>query len=115
MERVPKMEGIYPRALEVAEVFSGGRTMWMLLEQVPQSELEDVDGLIVSWSEDAKDIPEDWKAVVSRCLRAHSNAMAISVLPHAVEHYNSLPEVHVAKYQNCNIVRGGTNSKTAKL
>ena len=42
--------------------------MWMLLEQVPQSRLEDADEVVVSWSEDAMGIPEDWKAVVSRYL-----------------------------------------------
>ena len=51
-----------------AEVFSLGRTIWMLLEQVPQSRLEDADEVVVSWSEDAMDVPKDWKAVVSRCL-----------------------------------------------
>jgi hypothetical protein len=30
----PRWRDLYPRALEAAEVFSLGRTMWMLLEQV---------------------------------------------------------------------------------
>lgn len=69
----PNWRDFYPRALEAAEVFSLGRSMWMLLEQVPQSRLEDTDNIIVSWSEDAKDIPEDWKTVVTRCLDPDPN------------------------------------------
>lgn len=64
----PYWREYYPRALMAAEVFSLGRTIWMLLEQVPQSRLEDADEVVVSWSEDAMDVPKDWKAVVSRCL-----------------------------------------------
>ena len=43
----------------------------MLLEQVTQSQVE--DQVIVSWSEVAKDIPENWKGVVNRCLDPDSN------------------------------------------
>ncbi|KAL9127373.1 MAG: hypothetical protein Q9175_007746 [Cornicularia normoerica] len=64
----PSWRDLYPRALNAAEVFSLGRTMWMLLEQVTQSEVEERDEVVVSWSDLAKDIPEDWKGVVSRCL-----------------------------------------------
>ncbi len=63
----------YSRALMTAEVFSLGRTMWMLLQQVTQSEVEDLDEVVVYWSEDARDIPDDWKAVVNRCLDFDSN------------------------------------------
>lgn len=69
----PYWRKFYPRALEAAEVFSLGRTMWMLLGQVPQSRLEDADEVVVSWSEGAKDIPEDWQAIVSRCLDPDPN------------------------------------------
>lgn len=69
----PHWRDSYPRASEAAEVFSLGRTMWMILEQVPQNRLEDAGGVVVSWSEDAKDIPEDWKAMVSRCLDPDPN------------------------------------------
>ena len=31
----------------------------MLLEEVPQSKLEDIDEVVVSWSQDAVDIPEE--------------------------------------------------------
>ena len=69
----PHWRDSYPRALEAAEVFSLGRTMWMLLEQVTQSEVEDLDEVIVSWSDMVKDIPQGWKDVVNRCLDPDPN------------------------------------------
>jgi len=69
----PHWRPFYPRALEAAEVFSLGRVMWMLLEQVSQSRLEDEDDVVVCWSEDARDIPRDWKEIVSRCLNPDPN------------------------------------------
>jgi hypothetical protein len=62
-----------PRALEAAEVFSLGRSMWMLLQQVTQSEVEDLDEVVVYWNEEASDIPEDWKVVVGSCLDPDPN------------------------------------------
>lgn len=47
--------------------------MWMLLEQVLQSEVEERDEVVVSWSNVAKDIPKEWKDVVSRCLDPDQN------------------------------------------
>lgn len=69
----PIWRDFYPRALEAAEVFSLGRTMWMLLEQVTQDEIEDLDEVVVSWSEGTKDIPDDWRIVVNRCLNSDPN------------------------------------------
>ena len=69
----PHWRDLYPRALEAAEVFSLGRTMWMLLEQGTQSEVEDLSEVVVSWSGVVKDIPEDWKGIVSRCLEPDPN------------------------------------------
>jgi len=69
----PFWSEFYPRALEAAELFSLGRTMWMLLQQVAQSEVEDLDEVVVYWSENARDIPDDWKAVVDRCLDPDPN------------------------------------------
>ena len=62
-----------PRALEVAEVFSLGRAMWMLLEQVAEDEIEDLDEVVVWWNEGVKDIPDDWRAVVDRCMNRDPN------------------------------------------
>ena len=69
----PCWRGLYPRALESAEVFSLGRTKWMLLEQVTQREVEDLSEVVVSWSYTAKDIPGDWKHIVSRCPESDPN------------------------------------------
>lgn len=63
----PSWRDSFPRALEAAEVFSLGRVMWMLLEQVVQCEAGDPGEVTVYWSEAAQDIPDDWKAVVCRC------------------------------------------------
>ena len=43
----PHWRDFYPKALEAAEVFSLGRTMWMLLEQVTQREVEELDDKVV--------------------------------------------------------------------
>ncbi|KAL8724400.1 MAG: hypothetical protein Q9166_007971 [cf. Caloplaca sp. 2 TL-2023] len=69
----PSWRDTCPRALEAAEVYSLGRTMWMLLDEVTQSEVEDCDEIVVSWSDSADDIPEDWKNVVDRCLHPDPN------------------------------------------
>jgi hypothetical protein len=62
-----------PRALEAAGVFSLGRSMLMLLQQVTQSEVEDLGEVVVYWDGEASDILEDWKAVVSSCLDTYPN------------------------------------------
>jgi hypothetical protein len=40
----------------------------MLLQQVAQSDVKYRDEVLVSWSDVSSDMPEDWKAVVKRCL-----------------------------------------------
>lgn len=59
-----------PRVSELAEVFSLGRTMWMLLRQYKSDDFDDVES-----TEDIKedcdacdDIPTTWKEMVHRCL-----------------------------------------------
>ena len=47
--------------------------MWILLEQVAQSGVEDLDEIIVSWSEAARDVPDDLKSIVGRCLDTDPN------------------------------------------
>ena len=47
--------------------------MWMLLEHVKQSELEDPGKVVISWSDMIKDNPEDWRGIVSRCLDPDPN------------------------------------------
>ncbi|KAL8952164.1 MAG: hypothetical protein Q9222_001902 [Ikaeria aurantiellina] len=58
----------YPEALMAAEVFSLGRTMWMLFEQLTQMEVEENEPITVSWTDASSDIPEDWKRIVDSCL-----------------------------------------------
>jgi serine/threonine protein kinase len=71
----PEWSRRWPRACEAAEVFSLGRTMWMLLQEVPQEDVEDLDPkeIVVHWDEGADDIPDHWKAVVMRCLERDPN------------------------------------------
>ena len=67
-----------PRALEAVEVFSLGRTKWMMLQQISQSEVEDLQGnLMVSasnWDGAAtNDIPGHWKSLVNLCMHVDPN------------------------------------------
>ncbi|MCJ1460776.1 hypothetical protein MMC28_011158 [Mycoblastus sanguinarius] len=63
----------HPRALEAAEVFSLGRTMWILLQEIKAEDLEEPEDLVVSWNEEAEDIPKEWRAVIWRCLDPNPN------------------------------------------
>jgi Protein kinase domain len=61
-----------PKALERAEVFSLGRTMWMLLRQVAAiDELEETTW--ISWEDTTSDIPQSWKTLVSCCVELDPN------------------------------------------
>ncbi|KAL8983335.1 MAG: hypothetical protein Q9205_002399 [Flavoplaca limonia] len=70
----PSWKDTCPRALDAAEVFSLGRTMWMLLNGVAQSELEDSDEVVMSWNDAAEEVPNEWKGIVGRCLDPDPNA-----------------------------------------
>ncbi|KAI1175975.1 kinase-like domain-containing protein [Nemania sp. FL0916] len=64
-----------PRALELAEVFSLGRCMWMLLRQPDMDAFEDVtstEEVVEDW-QSSEDIPVHWKQVVQDCLRRDPN------------------------------------------
>lgn len=59
-----------PRASELAEVFSLGRTMWILLRQYNSDHFEDVERteeIKEDWDA-SEDIPATWKEMVDRCL-----------------------------------------------
>ena len=64
-----------PKALEPAEVFSLGRSMWMLLRQPDFNSFDDVTCTedVVEDSESTEDIPENWKRVVRDCLHHDPN------------------------------------------
>lgn len=60
-----------PRASELAEVFSLGRTMWILLRQCGSEDFENVEStedIKEDWG-DCDDIPTTWKEMVQRCLQ----------------------------------------------
>jgi hypothetical protein len=62
-------------ALELAEVFSLGRSMWMLLRQPADTEWDDIEhpnDLVIN-CEGTDDIPADWKAAVEQCLAEDPN------------------------------------------
>lgn len=60
-----------PEALEAAEVFSLGRTMWMLLEEVDEGSPD--DEVIATYWEKAHDVPEECKTVIHCCLESDPN------------------------------------------
>ena len=64
-----------PKALELAEVFSLGRCMWMLLRQPDMDAFEDVmstEEVVEDWGS-SEDIPAHWKNVVQDCLKYSPN------------------------------------------
>jgi hypothetical protein len=63
-----------PWVLELAEVSSLGRSMWMLLRQ-PVSDFEGIehpDQLVTDWDK-SDDIPITWKQIVDRCVSEDPN------------------------------------------
>lgn len=59
-----------PKALELAEVFSVGRSMWMLLRQPDTDDLEDIEDTLdvkEDWDE-CDDVPESLKQLVMKCV-----------------------------------------------
>ncbi|CAG8961774.1 hypothetical protein HYFRA_00006317 [Hymenoscyphus fraxineus] len=64
-----------PIALELAEVFSLGPSMWMLLEQTDMEVFDDVENaeeVVVNWKS-SDDISESWKETVRKCLQVDPN------------------------------------------
>ena len=64
-----------PKALELAEVFSLGRCMWMLLRQPDMNAFEDItstEEVVEDWGS-SEDIPANWKHVVQACLKHNPN------------------------------------------
>ena len=68
----------HPRALEAAMVYSLGRTMWMLLNQMTTNDVDDplddepLDA-VVFWYQESEDISGECKAMVERCLKNNPN------------------------------------------
>ena len=64
-----------PKALELVEVFSLGRSMWMLLRQPDMDAFEDMartQEVVEDWGS-SDDIPAHWKQVVQDCLKHNPN------------------------------------------
>lgn len=64
-----------PKALELAEVFSLGRSVWMLLCQPDLDKFDDItctEEVVEDW-ESSENIPEHWKRVVEDCLHKDPN------------------------------------------
>lgn len=60
-----------PEAVQAAEVFSLGRTMWMLLNHMDQGDLYEKT-IMPYWKRRSKTSAK-WKAVVNRCLESDAN------------------------------------------
>ncbi|KAI9682981.1 MAG: hypothetical protein M1820_010932, partial [Bogoriella megaspora] len=58
-----------PRALEAAEVYSLGRTLWAILQQISEevSDRNHLDHEPIVWSPLSVDIPTHWKLFISSC------------------------------------------------
>jgi len=71
----PLWQAENPKALELAEVFSLGRSMWMLLRQPDMDgwdEIEHPTDLVTDWT-DADNAPESWRQMVDRCMSTDPN------------------------------------------
>ena len=66
-----------PRALEVAEVYSLGRTLWVIFDQTSDdcfvTDKSDLNHRRITWNPRSVDIPGRWKECVSRCVRLDPN------------------------------------------
>ncbi len=65
-----------PRAVELAEVYSLGAAMFLILEEVGLEHIpgvEDYATAQICWTEKAVDIPERWRDAVDKCVRQDSN------------------------------------------
>ncbi|KAH6669688.1 hypothetical protein F5X68DRAFT_249113 [Plectosphaerella plurivora] len=69
----PEWQASCPRATELAEVFSLGRTMWMLLsrEDIDFDEVEHPDDVEVVWGDGS--LPRSWTKMIDSCMVADPN------------------------------------------
>ncbi|KAM6511736.1 hypothetical protein FALCPG4_016735 [Fusarium falciforme] len=70
----PEWQANFPRATELAEVFSLGRTMWMLLTQTVSGfdEVKHPNDVRVTWDGE-NNIPSRWIGMVERCMEKDPN------------------------------------------
>ncbi|KAI1635623.1 kinase-like domain-containing protein [Biscogniauxia mediterranea] len=71
----PEWQASCPRALELAEVFALGRTMWMLLSQTADEfdEVEHPDDVRVTWDNENTILPLRWIEMVEKCMERDPN------------------------------------------
>ena len=53
--------------------------MWMILEQVEETEVQDRGDVVVTWDEEVADILDAWKEVVRRCLKEDPNNQRVRI------------------------------------
>ncbi|KAK4084390.1 uncharacterized protein Triagg1_870 [Trichoderma aggressivum f. europaeum] len=70
----PEWQASCPKAVELAEVFALGRTMWMLLSQTATDfdEVEHPDDVQVTWAGE-NDPPSHWVEIVENCMKVDPN------------------------------------------
>lgn len=72
----PQWHELSPRAVEAADVFSLGSTMFLLLEEIGlerQPGLGDYSRTRRLWTDKSADIPQEWKDNVTACTRQDAN------------------------------------------
>ncbi|CAF9904904.1 MAG: hypothetical protein GOMPHAMPRED_002982 [Gomphillus americanus] len=70
----PEWQASCPRALELAEVFALGRTMWMLLSQTADDfdDVEHPNDVRISWGNE-NNLPLHWITMVEKCMERDPN------------------------------------------
>ncbi|EHK41168.1 hypothetical protein TRIATDRAFT_78127 [Trichoderma atroviride IMI 206040] len=70
----PEWQVSCPKAIELAEVFALGRTMWMLLSQIANDfdEVEHPDDVQVTWTGN-NNLPSQWVQIVENCMKVDPN------------------------------------------
>ncbi|KAL6829611.1 kinase-like domain-containing protein [Trichoderma sp. SZMC 28015] len=70
----PEWQASCPRAVELAEVFALGRTMWMLLSQTANGfdDIEHPNDVQVTWA-GQNDPPSHWVEIVGNCMKVDPN------------------------------------------
>ncbi|KAL0935580.1 Serine/threonine-protein kinase Nek6 [Colletotrichum truncatum] len=65
-----------PRAVELADVYGIGVSLFVILEEIPLNNApgnEDYAGVRVSWTSRSADVPQSWKDVVELCIAKDPN------------------------------------------
>ena len=66
-----------PEALQAAEVYSFGRTLWVVFEEHDPQEFENVEDIVaprsICWGLSAAKVPSHWKDFVEKCVHRDPN------------------------------------------